>query len=73
MTKIGDEINDILEELKSEHTYEESKPGDITSVDVMNALGISQTRARSILDDKVKVGKLIKVKVKKADGGWKNA
>lgn len=69
MTKIGDEINSVFAEILAEHTYGDIQPGDIFVQDVMKALSVSTSRAASILDCKVRDGKLIKVKVKKEGGG----
>jgi len=69
MTKIGEEINDLLAEIVAENAWGDLEPGDVTIASVSSALGVCESRARSILDTRVREGTLIKVRVKHNGGG----
>ena len=63
MSKIGEEINDLLAELTKELKKESKQPGDVSANDLALATGLGRRRCTDILNEKVEKGELIKVKV----------
>ena len=56
--------NDLLEELKRDYGYNERQSGDISTREMAEALGLSVTACRVILQKKIRAGEIEKVKVK---------
>lgn len=68
MTKIGDEINELLQELKNEYEVKTIEPGDVTAEDFAKATGLGRRQCNIILSEKAKRGELISFKAKNNDG-----
>jgi hypothetical protein len=73
MTKIGDEINDLLQELEKEYKVESMQPGDITVKDMERVTGLGHRQCLNILSEKVEKGELIVFKAKNDRGFCVNA
>jgi len=73
MTKIGDEINELLQELEKEYKVESMQPGDITVDDMERVTGLGHRQCTLILAKKVQEGELIVFKAKNNKGVYVNA
>ena len=59
MSTIGNEINELLDELTKEHGLQELLPGDVTIKMLMERTGLSQVQCTHILRQEAEKGNLI--------------
>ncbi len=64
MSKIGEEINELLLELEKEYKIETLEPGDVTAKDMSEVTGLGVRQCASILSEKASKGELISKKLK---------
>jgi predicted transcriptional regulator len=68
MTKIGDEINELLEELTNELMIDDRIPGDVTSHELSKTTGLCRKRCDDILRERVESGLLTRHRIKSDSG-----
>lgn len=73
MTKIGDEVNDLLRELEKKYKVESMQPGDIIVDDLQRVTGLGHRQCAIILSEMVKNGELSTFKTKNDRGFYVNA
>lgn len=60
--------NELLNELKKEHHTEDRLPGDVSSLDLSKATGLSRRWCSEVLKSKVNKGELQQVRIRNSNG-----
>ena len=69
--QIGDEINELLQELVVKHGLQERQPGDVDAEMMAKATRLNRKYCSQILREKVLAKELVKIHVLGADGSPK--